>query len=283
MLAWYDTVFGDFPYPQISNVHRVEGGGTEFPMMMMNGSASQGLILHEGGHNYVGEVFGNNEWKEGWLDEGFASFLASWWSEVHAPVDATGSRPNVWARSIEGVRRLERAGETQPIDWPSADFKDFGTYNNMTYTKPMIVYNMLRDVMGDANFRAGLRTYFDRNKLHHVREEDFQGAMESAHPRDLDWFFHEWLHTTDTLDYSIGDVSTKQQGREWVSRIEIFRNGDIWMPATLQVGDTRVRIDAKDRRHVYFVRTAARPAEVVIDPDGVLLDMELSNNRKAIR
>ena len=44
-LAWLDQTFGTFPWPQITNVHRIEGGGTEFPMMIMDGSAGQGLIV----------------------------------------------------------------------------------------------------------------------------------------------------------------------------------------------------------------------------------------------
>ena len=150
----------------------------------------------------------------------------------------------------------------------------------MTYSKPELMYVMLRDVMGEDDFRKGLRHYFDVNKLRHVGEADFQGAMERFHPEGLDWFFHQWLHTTDTLDYQVGGISTRQQGNEWVSRIEIIREGDIWMPVTLQVGDTRIRIESKDRRHVYFVRTAQRPARVTIDPDNRLLDMEPANNAK---
>ena len=40
-LAWLDQLYGKFAWPQVTNVHRIEGGGTEFPMMMHNGSASQ--------------------------------------------------------------------------------------------------------------------------------------------------------------------------------------------------------------------------------------------------
>ncbi|MGH7504371.1 MAG: M1 family metallopeptidase, partial [Longimicrobiales bacterium] len=128
-LAFYDTIFGDFSYPQLTNVHRIEGGGTEFPMMVMDGSAGEGLILHEVGHNYVHGIFGNNEWKEGWLDEGFSSFLTNWYFEEQGADPA-----ELWGGSLERIREMERAGETQPISLPSADFRDFGTYNAMTYT-----------------------------------------------------------------------------------------------------------------------------------------------------
>src|SRR5882762_4434026 len=36
-LAWLDSLYGKFAWPQITNVHRIEGGGTEFPMMIMDG------------------------------------------------------------------------------------------------------------------------------------------------------------------------------------------------------------------------------------------------------
>jgi len=69
-LAWLDSLFGKYQWPQLTNVHRIEGGGTEFPMMIMDGSASIGLIVHETGHQYVMGQLANNEWREGWLDEG---------------------------------------------------------------------------------------------------------------------------------------------------------------------------------------------------------------------
>ena len=81
-LAWLDRLFGTFAWPQLTNVHRIEGGGTEFPMMVMDGSADQGLIVHEVGHNYTMGILANNEWREGWLDEGFTSFQTTWFWET---------------------------------------------------------------------------------------------------------------------------------------------------------------------------------------------------------
>ena len=274
MLAWYDTIFGDFAWPQITNVHRIEGGGTEFPMMMMNGSASAGLILHEGGHNYVHGILANNEWREGWLDEGFVSFLTSWAQEAHG-------QPTGWSRDLESIRELERSGQTQPIDLPGEEYRNERIYSAMTYTKTELVFRMLRDVMGEPELRAALRRYYQANRLHHVREADLLAALEEFHPEGLDWFFHEWLHTTDTLDFSVGEISARQRvDRQWDVAIEVQRAGDIWMPVTVQVGREQYRLSSLDARQWLWLILPERPAEVVIDPDQVLIETDAGNNRK---
>jgi aminopeptidase N len=277
-LAFFDTIFGDFSWPQITNVHRIEGGGTEFPMMVMDGSASEGLIVHEVAHNYAHGILANNEWREGWLDEGFASFFGNWYWEEK------GQDPGqLWRGSLEGIREMEIAGETEPIGLPSAEFRDFGTYNAMTYTKPSLVLRSLRWLMGEQAFRAGLRDYFEKNELRHVREADFIAAMEAAHGQDLGWFFEQYIHTTGTLDFALGEVTATQRadGR-WDTRVEVTRTGEIVMPVDVRVGDVTQRIDGSDARQVVTVTTATKPAEVELDPERMLIELDVSNNRKPL-
>jgi hypothetical protein len=277
-LAFLDTIFGDFPWPQITNLHRIEGGGTEFPMMVMNGSASQGLIMHEVGHNYVHGVFANNEWREGWLDEGFASFLTNWF---HASRGADALA--LWAGNLDAIRQLDRAGLSQPIGLPSADFRDFSMYGAMTYAKPSLVFRMLRDMIGDEAFRRGLRTFYERNALNHVREADLRTAMESACGCELSWFFEQWIHTTNTLDYRVQSAMTTETAPgQWTTTVEIVRDGDAWMPVTIRVGARTTIADSRDRTQTITIVTDTRPTDVVLDPDNVLIDIAPGNNRMAL-
>jgi len=278
-LAFLDTVFGDFAWPQITNLHRVEGGGTEFPMMTMNGSAGQSLIVHETSHNYTMGILANNEWKQGWLDEGFASFLASWYAERHG-----GDPVEIWSRSMRTIREMDAAGESQPISLPSAAFRDFDTYNRMTYTKPSLIYRMLRDLLGEDVFHDGLRLYYRRNRLRHVREEEFRAAMEAASGRDLRWFFQQWIHTTATLDYAVTAASAKQlPDGKWETTVQITRSGDAWMPVHVRIGDEMQLLESRDRSQTVTVRTATRPDRVVVDPDDILIDTDPVNNSRGVR
>ncbi|MBA4159718.1 MAG: hypothetical protein H0X65_19915, partial [Gemmatimonadetes bacterium] len=276
-MEWTDTIFGRYVYPQITNLHRIEPGGTEFPMLIMDGSASQGLIVHEILHQYAHAILANNEWREGWLDEGLASFLTTWYAEAQG-------EPGVWDRSLEAARTRERMLQTQPIATPGAEFVDFATYQAMTYTKPSLVFRMLREMLGEPTMRQVLRTYHEQNTLQHVTEQDFRAAVNQVTGRDYGWFFDQWLHTRNRLDYGIADARTRQlaDGR-WSTRVEVLRLGQAWMPVELQVGETLRTLDSREQRQAVELVTRERPREAMLDPRSVLLDMDPTTHRAAIR
>ena len=273
-LEWLENVFGPYPWPQLTNVHRLEGGGTEFPMVIMDGSASEGLILHETAHQYAHGIFGNNEWKEAWLDEGFASFLVSWAFQDNVP--------GVWVQTRDRMAQQEAAGFSQPIATVSEEFESFGLYNYMAYTRGSFFFRMLQGLVGDDTFRRTLREFYDRWALRHVTEESLRTTAEAVSGQDLEWFFDQWLHTTATLDYGIGEVEQDMRDGRWWTRVEVLRDGEAWMPVTLRVGDEERVLEGRGRRqHAEFV-TDGRPSEAILDPDGWILDRNPENNRAEI-
>jgi hypothetical protein len=275
-LDWLQGMFGPYVWPQLTNLHRIEPGGTEFPMMMMNGSPSEGLIVHEATHQYLHGMLANNEFTEAWLDEGFTSFITNWYHEERGVTD-------VWDSTLDALREWERAGRTESVGLAAADFSEFNVYSAMSYAKAEIVLRMLRWMIGEQTMRDAIQLFYDRHLLQHVREEDFRRAVSDAAGEDLDWFFQQWIHTTDRLDYAITGATARQRADgSWVSRVEITRSGDAWMPVTLQVGDSSQRLESRERHQVVEVVTRARPAEAVLDPENVLLDYDVRNNRRTV-
>ncbi|MDP2480163.1 MAG: M1 family metallopeptidase [Candidatus Palauibacterales bacterium] len=275
-LRWLGGIYGPYPWPQLTNLHRLEGGGTEFPMVIMNGGPGQGLITHESSHQYNMGILANNEWKEGWLDEGMASFLTNWFEREHGVA-------HPWARTMRAARAREAAGATQVVSEPSEDFVDYATYGAMIYTKGSVVLRMLRWLVGEDTFREGMHVYYRDYRFHHVDGADLQAAMEKASGRELAWFFHEWLRTTWTLDYALGDVHTVPDGTSgWKTSVQVTRRGRAWMPVDLAVGDSTLRLDSRDESQTVTVVTTGRPDSVVLDPRGVLLETSIENNRTAL-
>lgn len=276
-LGWLEEMFGPYPYAQLTNLHRLEGGGTEFPMMVMDGSPDQGLITHEGTHQYAHGILGNNEWKAAWLDEGLTSFITDWFMEDHGV-------PDPWSGTVAGMGRLEaQAGFRDPVATVSEEFPSYRVYGILSYTKPSVIFYMLREMVGADTMREILRAYYERHRFSHVTEADFRQVAEEVSGRELGWFFDQWLHTTATLDYRVGEVYGRHTaGGGYRITVEVIREGEAWMPVTLQVGDVRRTLESRERVQTVGVTIDDWPDAVVLDPDVVLLDTNRENNRREL-
>jgi hypothetical protein len=272
-LAWLDSLYGTFAWPQITNVHRIEGGGTEFPMMIMNGGPGLGLIVHELGHNYTMGILANNEWREGYLDEGFTSFQTGWFFETHGYGSGyPGIEPDIL------LWDLDRWSE--PVSMVSERYRDFFTYNTMIYEKGQLFYEQLRYVVGDDVMRQILRAYYARWRLKHVDEDAFRGVAEAVSHQDLKWLFGQWLHGTPLIDYKFGKVRRKKlpDGR-WRTTAVIDRVGDGWMPIEVAIGDSiATRISGQAEHETVEFITRNKPKRLVLDPRQRAHDWNALNN-----
>jgi hypothetical protein len=274
-LAWLDSLFGRYAWPQATVVHRIEGGGTEFPMMVMLGGAGESLIFHEIGHLYTYGILGNNEWKEGWLDEGFTTFQTAW--------NFQRRRMGVPSQQTQMlVLRLDLDGRSQPVVLPAELYRGERIYTRMIYTKGQLIYEMLRYVLGEDTFRRALREYYARYRLRHVTSESFQQVCEEVSHQDLGWFFSEWLHGRPIVDYALGRVRRQKTEDGWLTRIEIVRLGSGVMPVDIAVpvGDTTLVVRARgvEYRETVEVRTTQKPGRIELDPARQTMDWNYLNN-----
>ena len=296
-LRWLESIYGPYAYPQITNVHRLDPGGTEFPMMVMDGSASQGLILHEAGHIFTYGILGNNEWRSGWMDEGLTDYQTDWAQKL-TPQEKIGMALPP-ARLPEGYRveavtvppkdstnldqwKLEVQGRAEPVGTSAADFSEFGIYNEMIYGRAKLMYGQLRDVMGDSAFKAFLRDYYAMWALKHVDERAMKGAAERAYGHALSWFFEQWVHGTGLMDYSVEGQSTTGTNGAYRTSVRVVRRGALRHPMAVGVqtasGWTIGRADALVDDQVVVVETRDQPTRIELDPYHVTWDWDWRNN-----
>ncbi|HYC33841.1 MAG TPA: M1 family aminopeptidase, partial [Gemmatimonadales bacterium] len=282
-LAWLDRLFGPFGWPQLTNLHRIEGGGTEFPMVVMTGGADQGLIVHEVGHNYVQGLLANNEWREAWLDEGFTTFQSTWFWEIMG-------RPTTYYRNEATVLMLDLEGESEPPSRPAEDYRDFASYNVAVNTRGELFFHQLRSIVGDQVMHRILRTFYERWRYRHVDELAFRRTAEEVSGRDLSTFFAQWLHTTELYDYAVGKVETRRAEGSgepaWLTRVEVLRKAPGVYPVDVAVyadGDTAaVRVEGEAPREWAEALTVGKPRMVEIDPAVRSHDWNMVNNRKRL-
>ena len=277
-LAWLYDLFGRYPWPQITNVHRIEASGTEFPMMVMNGDPSLSLILHEVGHNYLMGLLANNEWRAGWLDEGFTSFQTTWYFET---VGRRGDYQTLERQVLDWD--LDRLSE--PIARPGEQFSSFAAYGAMTYDRAELFYRQLRVLIGDEMMRAALKAYYARYLFRHVDEDDFRSVVEEISGRDLSVFFRQWLHQTVLYDFAVGSARREQvNDTTWRTTVEVVARADGWLPVDVAVygkSDTaRARTPGLAERETVILLTRFKPRRVMLDPSARSHDWNMLNNLK---
>lgn len=290
-LAWLEETTGPCPYPAISIVDSPTHGGMEYPMLVMNGSTDEDLILHELAHIYYYGALANNERAEAWMDEGFAQYMTFWYAHRrHGPFGGEEDprfpyslfpRRKMYERIAAPVIDRHRTGFAERVAKPVHEFRN--GYRLMVYVKAPLFLRALHYTVGDENFRSILHTYFDRWKFKHVNKESFLSVCEEVSGMDLREFFTQWLNTTKSCDYSVErfDVERTQDG--FMCNVRVERKGEMMMPLRLvfrmRDGDwVEKRIDGFLRTIDESYTLAEEPVSLEINPDNEILDIHMVDN-----
>jgi hypothetical protein len=291
-LEWLDKVVGRYGYPQVTIVDVPSAYGMEYPMLAMNGRASEGLVVHEVGHIYFQGMLANDERAEAWLDEGFTAFQTRWYmKERYGPYGDTDGwnwyqrmtpQYGLWEQYRHNVMGLQRRGYGERTAKRAEDYNN--SYRIHVYQKSALFLNAIRYVTGDEEFEKILHEYYTRWQFKHVNEERFRKVCEDWSHTDLTRAFEQWLHTTKTCDYKLDEVkSVPAAGGGVEVLVRIKREGELFIPIDLvfelETGDTLMyRIDSRLRAIEETYHLPSKPKRTAINPYNEILDVNLRDN-----
>ncbi len=224
MIELFSTTLGvDYPWEKYSQamVDDFVAGGMENSSATTNTAGSlrhpmlaaeylenqDGLISHELGHQWFGDLVTCKDWGNIWLNEGFATFMETIWSERHFGKDVADFDRWEASRNWNGNRNLY----AKPI--VRHDFDDSGEFDGNAYTKGGWVLYMLRRQLGSEQFYAGLKHYLEVNRGKNVVTGDLSKAIEEATHTNVDQFFDQWVYGAGAPKYEVSyayDEAKKQ-------------------------------------------------------------------------
>src|SRR6267143_3013047 len=153
--------------------------------------SADGLMSHELGHQWYGDLLTTRRWGDVWLNEGFATFMEQIFREEDKGVDEGAfDRLGSHEQSIEADRRARR-----PIvydRWVSEPFELF--FSGHIYPKGATVLQTLRHQLGDAAFWKAMNHYTTANAYGTVITADLEKAFEESTGKDFKPFFDQWLY-----------------------------------------------------------------------------------------
>jgi len=169
--------------------------------------AEDPLISHELAHQWFGDLVTCKDWGHIWLNEGFATFMESVWTEAHFGKDAADFDRWETSRQWFSMQGLY----AKPI--VRHDFDDSSEFDGNAYAKAGWVLYMLRHQLGDDAFYAGLKHYLEVNGGKNVVTADLTKAIEVATHTNVDQFFSQWIYGAGApkLDVNYTYDETKKQ------------------------------------------------------------------------
>ena len=141
------------------------------------------VVAHEIAHQWFGDLVTMAWWDNLWLNEGFASWMASKASDHFNP------EWKVWttaANGKEAAMRLDARSTTHPIQQPIANESEAGdAFDEITYQKGQAFLRMLEMWLGEDVFRDGMRLYFKRHALGNTTTADLWAALHEVSGKDV--------------------------------------------------------------------------------------------------
>ena len=152
------------------------------------------------GHQWFGDKVTCGSWKDIWLNEGFATYLASMVIQHFDGETAFTVDKNAMINSITSNPN----GAIYMTDEEATDVNRIFS-SRLSYRKGAMVLNMLRFKLGDANFFQGLRNYLNDPELAYgyAVTPDLQGHLEAASGMSLTEFFNDWVYNQGYPIYNI--------------------------------------------------------------------------------
>ena len=218
-LEFYSKLWTPYPFPQFT-VQDGPSDGMEYPMVI---NSSLGAADHETGHQWWPMMVGNNETWYGWMDEGFNQYM-----NILSDADAAKQPPN-----LNGARpdlRTVSGNENEPPMMWNANFGG-PSYSFTTYGKTPLMLSMLGGIVGDENVQKAMSNYAKVWAFKHPSPWDYIFFMNAELKQDLNWFWYDWLWTTESVDGKIENVTTTA-GR---TTVVVRQDGQMPSPVVLRV------------------------------------------------
>ena len=274
VLGFLAERFGPYPFLEEKYGHALfpYGGAmehqtnTSYGHYLVTGThRNDWVLVHEAAHQWWGDMTSPADWKDIWLNEGFASYAEALWFE--------------YLEGFEAYR--EYMTDNQLVIDPSGPIYDPVNLfsGNVVYNKGAWVVHMLRGILGDETFYDALTAYREATEFRSTTTAEFQSIVEEVAGQNLDWFFQSWIYGVNRPHYAVSFLPVEEAAEHRVA-VHLEQTQVDWgfftMPLDLEVelaggGVVRQRV-WNDPDHLDFeFSVPAAATEIRVDPDDWVL------------
>lgn len=201
MLEAYEFYFSDYPFERVAYVNTDKGAMehqtlVSFPTSLVrsifkNKDSMNLTVAHELSHQWFGDLVTPEDFRDAWLNEGFAVFCEALLLEYHY-----GKKEYFQKLSQEKNAYLTSTTSNEGV-LPLYDFdreSPSSNYPATIYQKGALVVGMLRYELGDSIFFSIIRDYLEEYSYGNTNTNNLYELIIEKSGKDLDWFFRQWVY-----------------------------------------------------------------------------------------
>lgn len=257
IIDYYSDIFGiEYPLPKcdLLAVHEFSHGAMEnwglityrTTALLFNEKVSDTsykvriatTVAHELAHQWFGNLVTMDWWNELWLNEGFATWVASF------AVDYIHPKWNAWPRFIsEGMQTafsLDSLRSSHPIEFPVKDALDVDQiFDSISYLKGSSVIRMLASYLGQETFLRGVGAYLKAHAYGNATTDDLWTSLSEVSRQNITSLMDPWIRNIGfpVLTPIEGDNSIIVKQNRYLSTGDIKPHEDLttwWVPLRLE-------------------------------------------------
>ncbi|MBI5377694.1 MAG: M1 family peptidase, partial [Thaumarchaeota archaeon] len=211
------------------------------------------VISHEIAHQWFGNLVTMKWWNDLWLNESFATFMAT--KAVHHYYPEWDLWDQFLIGETSGAMSLDALKTSHPIDVKvnkPSEVREI--FDEISYNKGGSVLRMLENFLGEKNFRSGLKTYLTKHKYGNATTEDLWNVLEKVSKKPVRKMMNSWVRQ---VGYPIIEATTKDSKMLLVQKRYLAENN-----GKPQKGSWIVPVSIKTPYGVTF-KLMTRPSETI--------------------
>ena len=170
------------------------------PTIIVGDKSLVSVISHELAHSWSGNLVTNAAWRDGWLNEGFTTYVQGRITEALYGKRQANEEALLSARALEKSIGRMPANSQKLAPEPRGVGAD-DALSDVAYDKGSWFLRTLEQKFGRANFDAYLKGYFDHFAWHSITTEQMLAYMKpnliEKYPGKMGWDeVREWVYGT---------------------------------------------------------------------------------------
>lgn len=226
-----------------------------------------------------------------WLSEGLQIYYLMKYVELNYPdMKLMGTLSNVWGLRSFNVAKVDfnfqyylffmemaRKNSDQPLNMSKDKLIKFNA-NIANKYKAGLGLKYLDEFINHDIFEQTVKQFLETNKLKFTTTKEFEKTLITQTPKNLDWFFNDYVQTREKIDFKFKEVVTTEDS----IHITIKNKRKHQIPARLRVFEhdslkQSIWVEAiKDTKTVSIARDSID--KLIINEDDVLPEFNRRNN-----